>query len=114
MNLHDDRGSVTAFSVVFTVALLICAGLVVDGGTKIQAYREAYAVAEEAARAGAGQVDVDRVYAKGGRIEIDSIKALSAARAYLGSAGPQGRAAMAGDRTSRSRSPCPGRPSSSP
>ncbi|MEV4105926.1 pilus assembly protein TadG-related protein [Nonomuraea sp. NPDC049649] len=99
MNLHDDRGSVTAFSVVFTMALLICAGLVVDGGTKIQAYREAYAVAEEAARAGAGQVDVDRVYVKGGRIEIDSTKALSAARAYLGSAGHQGRAAMTGDRT---------------
>ncbi len=99
MNLSDDRGSVTAFSVVFALALLICAGLVVDGGAKIQAYREAYAVAEEAARAGAGQIDVDRVYSQGGQFQIDSGKALSAARAYLGSAGHHGSVAMTGIRT---------------
>lgn len=99
MNLSGDRGSVTAFVVVFALALLICAGLVVDGGAKIQAYREAYAVAEEAARAGAGQVDVDRVYSRGGHFEIDTSKAMSAARAYLGSAGHPGKVAMTGERT---------------
>ncbi|WP_433432233.1 pilus assembly protein TadG-related protein [Nonomuraea sp. CA-141351] len=98
MNIRDERGSVTAFTVVFAMALLICAGLVVDGGKKIQAYREAYAVAEEAARAGAGQVDIDRAYAQGGRFEIDTTKALSAARAYLATAGHTGSAALAGGR----------------
>ncbi|MFI6321596.1 pilus assembly protein TadG-related protein [Nonomuraea sp. NPDC050556] len=95
----DDRGSVTGFVMVFVLALLLCAGLVIDGGAKLQAYREAYAVAEEAARAGAGQVDVDRVYAQGGRFEIDTAKALAAARAYLGTSGHPGSAAMTGERT---------------
>lgn len=63
MTRTKERGSVTAFTAVLGLALLICAGLVVDGGAKIQAYREAYAVAEEAARAGAGQVDIDHAYA---------------------------------------------------
>lgn len=99
MNLWDERGSVTAFTVVFALALLICAGLVVDGGAKIQAHREAYAVAEEAARAGAGQVDIDRAYTTGGRFEVDTAKALAAARDYLGVGGHPGSAAMAGART---------------
>ncbi|GAA4561108.1 pilus assembly protein TadG-related protein [Planotetraspora kaengkrachanensis] len=99
MNLSDDRGSVTAFAVVFALALLICAGLVVDGGAKIQAYREAYAVAEETARAGAGQIDLDRAYAQGGRFEIDTSKALAAARDYLGSGGHSGSVTMVGGRT---------------
>lgn len=99
VDLSDERGSVTAFTVVFAMALLICAGLVVDGGAKIRAYREAYAVAEEASRAGAGQVDIDRAYAEGGRFKIDAAKALSAARTYLGNAGHPGQATMAGERT---------------
>ncbi|MFF3671601.1 pilus assembly protein TadG-related protein [Microtetraspora malaysiensis] len=99
MNLTDDRGSVTAFSVVFALTLLICAGLVVDGGAKIQAYREAYAVAEEAARAGAGQIDVDRTYAQGGQFEVDTSKAVAAARGYLASARHAGNVAMTGSRT---------------
>lgn len=89
MNECGERGSVAAFTAVIGLALLICAGLVVDGGAKIQAYREAYAVAEEAARAGAGQMDVDRAYAAG-RFEIDTAKALAAARTYLASGGHSG------------------------
>lgn len=50
--LHGDRGSISGFVVVVMLAALVCLGLVVDGGQKIRAYREAYAVAEEAARAG--------------------------------------------------------------
>ncbi|GII52807.1 membrane protein [Planotetraspora thailandica] len=99
MKPSDDRGSVTAFAVVFALALLICAGLVVDGGAKIQAYREAYAVAEETARAGAGQIDVNRAYAHGGRFEVDPSKAVAAARDYLGSSGHSGSVAMTDNRT---------------
>ncbi|WP_161627954.1 pilus assembly protein TadG-related protein [Microbispora catharanthi] len=98
MTRIEERGSVTAFTAVLGLALLICAGLVVDGGAKIQAYREAYAVAEEAARAGAGQVDIDHAYA-GGRFEIDASRALAAARAYLSSSGHSGNASLSGNRT---------------
>ncbi|MFI7033613.1 pilus assembly protein TadG-related protein [Microbispora rosea] len=99
--LHSDRGSISGFVVVVMLAALVCLGLVVDGGQKIRAYREAYAVAEEAARAGAGVVDVDRAYAQGGRFELDTASALAAARAYLASSGHQGSVAMAGGRTLR-------------
>ncbi|MDF5759053.1 pilus assembly protein TadG-related protein [Spongiactinospora sp. TRM90649] len=90
-----ERGSITAFAVVIALALLVCAGLVVDGGAKIQAHREAHATAEEAARAGAGQIDVRRAYADG-RVEVDGATALSAARAYLSSGGHSGRVTLSG------------------
>jgi Flp pilus assembly protein TadG len=57
-----DQGAITLLVVVFFVALLAAAGLVVDGGAKLRAAREASAVSEEAARAGAGRIDRDRAY----------------------------------------------------
>jgi hypothetical protein len=101
LELGDDRGSVTGFVVVTTLMLLVCAGLVVDGSQKIRAYREAYAVAEEAARAGAGIVDLDRAYVYGGRFAVDTAKALAAARAHLSSSGHRGSVSMAGERMIR-------------
>lgn len=96
--MSREKGSATPFVIVLAFALLICAGLVIDGGAKIQAYREAYAVAEEAARAGAGQVDVDRLYAQGGRFEVNTTKAISAARTYIGTSGHRGTAVVTGGR----------------
>ncbi|PZG45892.1 hypothetical protein C1I98_15175 [Spongiactinospora gelatinilytica] len=96
--MNAERGSVTAFAAVIALAVLVCAGLVVDGGAKVQAYRTAYAVAEEAARAGAGHVDVVGAYS-GGRIETSPAQAVSAARAYLSSTGHTGKVALAGGRT---------------
>ena len=52
-----DRGSITVFVVVFMVALLAMAGLVIDGGHLLAARREAVNVAESAARAGAQEID---------------------------------------------------------
>ncbi|RBQ13969.1 hypothetical protein DP939_43090 [Spongiactinospora rosea] len=89
-----EKGSITLFVAVFAFALLVCAGLVVDGGAKIQAYREAYAVAEEAARAGAGQVSLDHAYRHGGRLQIDRAKAMAGVQAYLRSVGHSGDASM--------------------
>lgn len=78
-----DDGSITLFAVVIFIALLAATGLVVDGGTRLRAARQATAIAEEAARAGAGQVGRDRAYAHGGHFTIDQNTALTAARAYL-------------------------------
>ena len=36
---QDERGTVTAFAVVFTFALILLAGLVVDGGLTLAARR---------------------------------------------------------------------------
>ncbi|MFG1697254.1 pilus assembly protein TadG-related protein [Nonomuraea sp. NPDC049309] len=94
--MNAERGSVTVFTAVIAFALLLCAGLMVDGGAKIQAYREAYAAAEEAARAGAGQMNTARAYTSG-RFEIDTAQALSAARAYLTAAGHTGTVSTTGN-----------------
>lgn len=93
---NAERGSVTVFAAVIAFALLLCAGLMVDGGVKIQAYREAYATAEEAARAGAGQMDIGHAYTSG-RFEIDAAQAMTAARAYLSAAGHTGTVSTTGN-----------------
>ena len=49
-----DAGSLTLMLAVLMVALLALAGLVIDGGRKLNQSASAYAVAQEAARAGAG------------------------------------------------------------
>lgn len=85
-----DQGSITLLVIVFFFALMVAAGLVVDGGAKLRAAREASAVAEEAARAGAGRVDRSRAYSQGGRFVVDRSAAVAAARTYLATSGNGG------------------------
>jgi Flp pilus assembly protein TadG len=75
---------------ILFLALLAAAGLVVDGGTKIRAARQASSIAEEAARAGAGRIDQNRAYTRGGRFVVDRAAAAAAARAYLADSGNNG------------------------
>ncbi|MGW0801862.1 TadE/TadG family type IV pilus assembly protein [Nonomuraea sp. NPDC002799] len=60
-----QRGSMSVFTVLFSVAVFLLAGLLVDGGSAINARLRAADVAEQAARAGADQVDVDHLRATG-------------------------------------------------
>jgi Flp pilus assembly protein TadG len=89
-----DRGSLTLMLAVLFIALLALAGLVIDGGAKLDAASNAAAVAQEAARAGAGQVDRPTAYS-GGTFVVDQAAARSAALAYLAAAGYQGTVATA-------------------
>jgi Flp pilus assembly protein TadG len=57
----DDRGMVTAFVVMFSVALVFMVGLVFDGGRMLAAHRQARDVADAAARAGAQGLSEDAV-----------------------------------------------------
>jgi Flp pilus assembly protein TadG len=84
-----DRGSLTLLLAVLMVALLALAGLVIDGGRKLNQSSSAYAVAQEAARAGAGIVDRSAAY-RSGTFRVDEAAALAAARSYLASAGYRG------------------------
>lgn len=52
-----DTGSITLPILVLTPALLVVAGLVVDGGYALSARQRAFNEAEQAARAGAGAID---------------------------------------------------------
>jgi Flp pilus assembly protein TadG len=81
----SERGSLTVFTAVIAVALLAMAGLVIDGTGKLRAARQADAIAEEAARAGADSIDATAIRA-GGPITVDSTTAISAAQSYLVSA----------------------------
>jgi hypothetical protein len=96
-----DRGSITLLLIVFFIALLAAAGLVIDGGAKLRAARQASAVAEEAARAGAGEIDRSRAYAHGGQFVIDRQAATNAARSYLAHSGNAGTVSVIGTRTIR-------------
>lgn len=77
----DDRGSVTPFVVLFTVALFAIAGLVIDGGYALGAKRQAMNQAEQAARVGADALD--QASLRDGHPRVSAGQAEAAARAYL-------------------------------
>jgi Flp pilus assembly protein TadG len=89
---HSDKGSFTAFMAVFCVALFVLIGLVVDAGRAIAARSAAMAEAEQAARAGAGQLSVGALRA--GQVEIDPVAAVQ--DAYLEAVGQPGTASVVG------------------
>jgi Flp pilus assembly protein TadG len=91
----DERGTISLFVIVITVALLAAIGLVVDGGGKIRALERADEAAREAARAGSQMLDVPAAV-RGERVEVDLGAAGRAARAYLAAAGVQGTVSVSG------------------
>lgn len=78
---HDDRGSVTVWTIGATAACILILGLVVDGGTMLRARSDAFALAAASARAGAQQLDGDA--AVEGRPVLDPNAARQAALDYL-------------------------------
>lgn len=97
----SDQGSVTPYVLIFIVVLMMFIGLVVDGSAKLRAGWEAVGIAEEAARAGAGQVDRADAYAGKGRFAVDRGAAVRAARAYLSASGHAGTVNVAGAQSIR-------------
>ena len=67
---------------VMFVALLALAGIVIDGGAKLDQAENANAIAQEAARAGAGMVNQSKALATGS-FTVDQTQALAAALHYL-------------------------------
>ena len=64
-SVTDERGAVSTFLAVIALALLMAAGLAIDGGRKVTALREASHIADNAARAGAQAVDLDTLRTTG-------------------------------------------------
>jgi Flp pilus assembly protein TadG len=91
-----EAGAVTVMVVIFAAVLVLLAGLVSDGGRVLAAKRRAINIAEQAARAGAQQLDVASVRG-GGPDQLDPPAARAAAMAYLGQAGYAGAAHVYGD-----------------
>jgi len=94
--VRDERGSVTAFVVIMTTALLAVAGLVYDGGQILAAHRRAFNEAEAAARAGAQAVDLDALRAGEG-VRLDPAEAEQRALEYLAGLGHEGTVDVEGD-----------------
>ncbi|MBE3204731.1 MULTISPECIES: pilus assembly protein TadG-related protein [Frankiaceae] len=86
---RKDAGTVTAFFVVLTVALLAVTGLVVDGGLALDRKSAAVSLAAEAARAGAQGLDL-ATYRASGVIQLDPTAAERRAEQYLATAGTEG------------------------
>jgi hypothetical protein len=80
--------------VVITVALVMCAGLVFDGGRIVGARVTASDRAAAAARAGAQEIAV----MADGRVVIDAARAASRAKAFLAANGVTGHVDVAGGR----------------
>lgn len=77
MKRRDETGSITPFVVIVSLAIIMLAALVVDGGRQLNAKGRAIAYAQEAARAGAQAIDVTDP-----RLDLVPRFALQAARQY--------------------------------
>ncbi|WP_067889782.1 pilus assembly protein TadG-related protein [Actinomadura chibensis] len=86
---RSDAGSYSLLAIVLGFIFLLLVGMVYDLGGKLRAGQRAGNLAEEAARAGAGQIDRDGAYS-GGRLVVDRAAAVRASRAYLAAAGESG------------------------
>jgi hypothetical protein len=96
---REERGQLTLFVVFATVALVILAGLVVDGGYVLAARRRAIDEANGAARAGAEAL-APSGYRTGGNVVLDADAAVGAAQGYLAATGHTGTVNVDGDRVS--------------
>jgi hypothetical protein len=61
MSPARDQGTVAMFTAIFALFVILLAGLLVDGGLAIHARERAADIAEQAARAGADDIDVARL-----------------------------------------------------
>ncbi|MBC9226741.1 pilus assembly protein [Aeromicrobium sp. 636] len=81
-----ERGGATIFMLSMSLVLMLCAGLVVDGGMGINARMRVADDAEQAARAGANAVNIDTLRSGGGLV-IDPELAGTYARDFLAARG---------------------------
>ena len=93
---RGEEGTVTAFVVVFMFALILLAGLVIDGGLTLAAQVQAIDEAQAAARAGAQEIDVALLRSTG-RVSLDPALAAQAAESYLAATGDAGTVEVNGD-----------------
>jgi Flp pilus assembly protein TadG len=78
-----DRGSAALFVAIFAPAMLFLAGLVIDGGAALEAKQRAADIAEQAARAAAGQCDVALLRSAGDCRITSRAAALAAAGPFM-------------------------------
>lgn len=85
---RNDRGSISIWFATSSFIMVVLVGLVVDVGGQVQVQQHARAVAAQAARAGAQELDASSVRGRG--LVIDPASARAAAIAYLRATGVSG------------------------
>lgn len=75
-----DRGTVSIFTVIFALFVILLAGLLVDGGLAIHARERAADIAEQAARAAADDIDMTHLRTTGHPRIADGATACAKAR----------------------------------
>ena len=80
--MRSERGAVSVLVIGIAIALLVMAGLVVDGGNAINARQKISDDVEQAARAGADQIDL-LALRESGVIVVLEARARTAATSYL-------------------------------
>jgi hypothetical protein len=91
---HDERGQLLVMTVIFITMFLAFMGLVIDGGSYLNAKDAAATEAAQAARAGAGALDPNQLHA--GNLGLDSTQAIAAAENAMTAAGHPGTAWVIG------------------
>lgn len=89
----EETGTITAFVAVVAFALVMVAGMAYDGGQVISAHNSARNDAEQAARAGAQQIDLTHLR-QTNEPRLDPARAESAALDYLAQSGATGTVAV--------------------
>ncbi len=89
-SLRRDDGTLTLFTVIVVIGLLAAVAFITDAGQKLAAASQAEAIAQQAARAGAAEVNTSAAYAHGGTFTVDPAQAAAAARSYLAANGQTG------------------------
>ncbi len=84
--IRNERGAASIFVIGMSIILLVCAGLVVDGGLAINARMRVADDAEQASRVGADSINLDILRAGGG-VVIDQDLAAQRSADYLSSRG---------------------------
>lgn len=82
----------TIFAVVVSLAMIVAAGLVLDGGRLLAARRQAADLAGNAARAGAQEVDEHHL--RRGEAVVDPVRASAAVARYLSGTPATGHARL--------------------
>ena len=96
LRAHAEAGSLSVAMPLVVILALVVIGFAFDGANVLSAKRRGINIAEQAARAGAGQLDLDAIRA-GDTYRIDPARARQAATNYLAQAGYPGQVRLGRD-----------------
>lgn len=93
--MRGEDGSIGVFATVITLALVLVAGLVLDGGRLLAARRQVDDIAANAARVGAQALDETSL--RSGGTTVDPVAGRDAIAVYLAATPATGTARITGD-----------------